>query len=122
MSNGRKDVARRRAARSLAAMTEDEDAEIVRGAMADPENPPLTTENFRRMRPATVVAPEIVRRARGERGPQKAPTKRLISLRLDADLVERFRSTGPGWQRLINEALRDAAPRGAGSRARSRKP
>jgi hypothetical protein len=27
----------------------DEDAEIVRGAMADPENPPLTAENFRRI-------------------------------------------------------------------------
>src|ERR1700693_2254759 len=122
MSNSDRAAARRRAARSLAAISDEEGAEIVRGARAAPENPPLTAENFRRMRPATVVAPEIVRRARGERGPQKAPTKRLISLRLDADLVERFRSTGPGWQRLINEALRDAAPRGAGSRARSRKP
>jgi len=58
-------------------MSDDEKTEIVRGAMADPENPPLTAENFRRMRPASVAAPEIVRRARGQHGPQKAPTKRV---------------------------------------------
>jgi uncharacterized protein (DUF4415 family) len=68
-----------------------------------------------------VAAPEIVHRARGQRGPQKAPTKLLVSLRLDADLVERFRATGPGWQRLINDLLRQAAPSGDGSRARLRK-
>ena len=121
MSNSDRAAARRRAARSLAAMSDEEDAEIVRGATADPENPPLTADNFRRMRPARVVAPEIVRRARGENGPQNAPTKRRVSLRLDADLVERFRATGAGWQRLINDLLRQAAPSGNGSRARPRK-
>jgi hypothetical protein len=82
MSNSDRTAARRRAALSLEAMSDEEDAAIVRGAMADPENPPLTAENFRRMRLASVAAPEIVRRARGQCGPQKAPTKLLVSLRL----------------------------------------
>ena len=37
-------------------------------------------------------------RKRGERGPQKAPTKQQVTLRLDKDVVERFRATGAGWQ------------------------
>jgi uncharacterized protein (DUF4415 family) len=40
------------------------------------------------------------------RGPQKAPTKVLTSLRLDADVLEFFRAQGPGYQSRINEALR----------------
>jgi uncharacterized protein (DUF4415 family) len=45
------------------------------------------------------------------RGPQKKPTKRLVSLRLDPDVIERFRATGPGWQARINDALRDHLPK-----------
>jgi uncharacterized protein (DUF4415 family) len=46
---------------------------------------------------------KIVRR--GKRGPQKAPTKKLVSLRLSPEVVEHFRSTGPGWQTRIDETL-----------------
>jgi len=41
------------------------------------------------------------------RGPQKAPTKELISIRLPRDVVGRFRAGGPGWQGRMEEALRD---------------
>jgi uncharacterized protein (DUF4415 family) len=34
--------------------------------------------------------------------------KEQVSLRLDKDVVARFRATGPGWQTRINEALRRA--------------
>jgi uncharacterized protein (DUF4415 family) len=59
--------------------------------------------------------PQAVRRAldetkrrRGQRGPQKAPTKVLMTIRLDADVIEHFKAQGPGWQTRINEALRKA--------------
>ncbi len=42
----------------------------------------------------------------GQRGPQKAPTKRLISLRLSQEVVEHYKSLGPGWQTRIDEALK----------------
>lgn len=45
---------------------------------------------------------------RRTRGPQVAPTKVPVSIRLDADIVARFKSGGPGWQGRINEALRKA--------------
>ena len=32
-----------------------------------------------------------------------------ITLRIDQDVLEHFRSGGPGWQDRINEALRKAA-------------
>ncbi len=90
-------------------MTDEEDAEIRAGALSDPDNPPLTEEMWARMRPAVEVAPEIVAAYRRRRGAQKAPTKQLVSIRLDRDVVAYFRKRGPGWQRRINEALRKAA-------------
>jgi uncharacterized protein (DUF4415 family) len=33
----------------------------------------------------------------------------VLNLRLDSDVVEHFRATGPGWQTRINDALRRAA-------------
>jgi uncharacterized protein (DUF4415 family) len=35
-------------------------------------------------------------------------TKELFSLRIDKDVLERFRADGPGWQSRMNEALRKA--------------
>ncbi len=45
----------------------------------------------------------------GQRGPQKAPTKKLVSLRLSPDVLTYFRGTGEGWQSRIDEALRKVA-------------
>src|SRR5206468_161578 len=76
----------------------------------DAENPEWTEEDFRRARPALEVLPrevvEAIRRYRGQRGPQKSPTKELISLRVDREVVDAFRATGRGWQTRANEALR----------------
>jgi len=52
----------------------------------------------------------LIRRGRG-RPPLEAP-KRLVSLRLDPDVIERFRATGPGWQSRINRILRDYLEKG----------
>ena len=76
---------------------------------ADGEVRELTAEDYRRMRPLSDFPDlEALVRGRGERGPQKAPTKQQVTLRLDRDVLERFRSTGPGWQRRINDVLREA--------------
>jgi uncharacterized protein (DUF4415 family) len=69
----------------------------------------LTAEDFRHMRPLSDFPDlaELVRK-RGERGPQKTPTKQQVTLRLDRDVLDRFRATGPGWQGRINNVLRKA--------------
>lgn len=45
---------------------------------------------------------------RRARGPQKAPTKVSVTLRLDSEIVERFRASGKGWQSRINDILKCA--------------
>ncbi len=74
----------------------------------DPENPEWTAADFARARPAAEVVPEIAAAYRRYRGPQKRPTKKLVSLRLDPDVIERFRAGGRGWQARINATLRKA--------------
>jgi uncharacterized protein (DUF4415 family) len=50
------------------------------------------------------VGDRLIRRGRG-RPPADSP-KKLVSLRLDQDVIDRFRAGGPGWQSRINAALR----------------
>lgn len=49
---------------------------------------------------------KVVRR--GKRGPQKTPTKKLVSLRLSPEVIDHFKSTGRGWQTRIDSTLREA--------------
>ena len=89
--------------------TSEEEAAINRGIVADPDNPELDDAAFAAMQPARMVVPAIVAaHARRQRGPQKRPTKELISLRLDRDVVEALRASGNGWQRRAGEMLRKA--------------
>jgi uncharacterized protein (DUF4415 family) len=41
--------------------------------------------------------------------PRSPNPKQAIKLRLDPDVLDHFRSLGPGWQTRINAALRRAA-------------
>jgi uncharacterized protein (DUF4415 family) len=54
---------------------------------------------------------KVVRR--GKRGPQKAPTKKLVSLRLSPEVIEHFKADGPGWQTRIERTLLESIRRGA---------
>jgi len=77
--------------------------------MIDDENPELTAEDFARMRPAREVFPELVAwseaRKRGQRGPQKKPKKVMVSLRVNSDVLERFKSSGKGYQTRMAAVL-----------------
>jgi uncharacterized protein (DUF4415 family) len=41
--------------------------------------------------------------------PKASATKGLTTLRIDRDVLNHFKSQGPGWQSRINAALRKAA-------------
>lgn len=88
-----------------------------RASRPDTENPEWTEDDFRLARPALEVLPKAVVDAitahRRGRGPQKSPTKELISLRVDRDVVAAFRASGSGWQARANDALRAYAKRRA---------
>ena len=51
---------------------------------------------------------EMLARATINKGgrPLSLKPRRLISLRLPADVIERWRATGPGWQTRMAERLR----------------
>ena len=103
-----------------------ETAQINRGVAADPDNPEWTDADFARARPAREVLPPhlykaAVKRYRGQRGPQKSPVKKSVTLRLDPDILAGYKAMGPGWQTRMNEALRraltnDGLPRVRGQR------
>jgi len=65
----------------------------------DPDNPPWREE---------MLGPPVLRRGRG---PQRSPTKVSTTVRIDADVLEYFRATGPGYQTRMNEVLRQAMKR-----------
>ena len=69
----------------------------------DPDDAPeLTDEWFRRAEQHR--GGKLVRRGR----PPLAQPKKHINIRLDADLVDRLKAGGPGWQSRANDMLRKA--------------
>lgn len=76
----------------------------------DEENPEWTDEDFARARPAAeVLPPEVLAAfAKPKGGRPKGSNKEQVSLRLDKDVIAKFKAAGPGWQSRMNEALRRA--------------
>jgi uncharacterized protein (DUF4415 family) len=73
----------------------------------DIENPEWTKEDFARAVPMSGLPKglqEVLTKAK--RGPQKAPTKVPVSIRLSVDVVTALRATGEGWQTRVDDALR----------------
>ena len=94
--------------RTLVRPTDEQEVAIQRGIAQDPDNPELIDEELASLRPAREVHPELVAEYLRTRGKQKAPTKVLVSLRLEREVVERLRASGRGWQARANDMLRKA--------------
>ena len=78
------------------------------------DNTEWSREDFARARLASEVHPPHVVRALVRKpgrpvGWTKPDAKQQIALRLDSDVIEKFKSGGPGWQTRMNEAPRAAA-------------
>ena len=67
----------------------------------------LSAADIKRLRPAREMLPASLRAKLGVRGPQRAPTKQRVTIRLSPEVVERFRATGDGWQTRVDAALQD---------------
>jgi uncharacterized protein (DUF4415 family) len=80
---------------------------IIRADTPDDENPEWTRERIRNSIRLKDLPPSVQRAiANIQRGPQQAPTKVAISIRLSADVAAGLRATGAGWQTRADEALR----------------
>ena len=70
------------------------------------DNPEWTKEDFANAKPLAEAFPELAASIRRGRGPNKAPTKKLVSLRLSGQVIEAYKAKGPGWQSRIDADLR----------------
>jgi uncharacterized protein (DUF4415 family) len=77
----------------------------------DDENPEWTEVDFARARPVEdfPALAAAFPKARGRPvGSTKPVRKEQIALRVDADVLARYKAGGPGWQTRMNAALRAA--------------
>lgn len=88
--------------------TEDQ---IQRMIVSDPDAPEATDDQLAQAKPFSEAFPALADAMRKNVGgrPKSDNPKVAVSLRLDQEIVARFKATGPGWQTRINDVLRDAA-------------
>jgi uncharacterized protein (DUF4415 family) len=74
----------------------------------DVENPEWTEEAIKNALPFSALPNSIqnVISKNRRRGPQKAPKKVPVSIRLSPDVANGLRATGGGWQNRADEVLR----------------
>lgn len=77
----------------------------------DDDNPEWTDEEIAQARPGHEVFKELgMEPPRGRGRPPVAEPKTRVTLRLDGDVIEYFKTKNPkGWQTRVNKALRKAA-------------
>ena len=91
-----------RSGHMLELLSPEEDAAITAAAMSDPDAIPFTDEEWEQIKP-------LVRRGLGR--PPGSGSKSQVTLRIDREVLEKFKTTGAGWQTRMNEVLRQWAKR-----------
>jgi len=72
----------------------------------DADNPEWTRGDFAKAKaPKDVLSADVLSKFGKHRGPQKAPKKVPVSIRLSPLVVSHFRRQGPGWQARIDAVL-----------------
>jgi len=93
-----KQTIKTRSGRVLAMPTPEEDAAINAGIAQDPDTYEPGAAEFKQLR-------------RGR--PLGSGTKVQVTLRIDEEVVEKFKASGAGWQTRINDALKSWVQRNA---------
>jgi uncharacterized protein (DUF4415 family) len=79
--------------------TAQEDAAINAGIAADPDTHAVSAREMAQMRPL-----------RGR--PRVERPKESVTMRLDAEVLDALKASGPGWQTRVNGLLKQAVRRG----------
>jgi uncharacterized protein (DUF4415 family) len=94
----------------LAKVDATTDEEIAQQIAEDPDTAPELTDE--QLGEAELFEGDRFVRRVGR--PKGSGTKEVVTLRIDRDVLDRFRADGPGWQTRLNDVLRAAsAPRPA---------
>jgi uncharacterized protein (DUF4415 family) len=81
--------------RFIKLLSSQEDAAITAAALSDPDALPLTDAQWAQVKPQ-------LKRGR----PLGSGSKTQVTLRIDTEVLNKFKATGSGWQSRINEVLR----------------
>jgi uncharacterized protein (DUF4415 family) len=84
-------------------LTDAEEAEVQAMIAQDPDSPELTEAQMR----SPMSFSEAISRGPGR--PRLPNAKEAVTLRLDPDVVERFKTRGADWRAQMAEAIRKAA-------------
>lgn len=93
----------------LPPLSDEEEAEIQRKIAADPDHPEATDEELAQFRPFAEVFPQLAASIeRSRRIKEASRPLQEISLKLDPEVIAKFKATGRGWRSRINEVLKQA--------------
>jgi uncharacterized protein (DUF4415 family) len=92
-------------------ISDAEEARIQKMIASDSDAPEMTPEQAAKAKPFAEAFPTLAETMRKNVGgrPRLASPKVPVSIRLDQDVIAKFKATGPGWQSRINEVLRKSA-------------
>jgi uncharacterized protein (DUF4415 family) len=92
-------------------LTDKEEAEIQRMIASDPDNQELTDEQLKQGKPFREALPDLYKSIQRSRGrPRVEKPKEAVTLRLDPDVLARFKAAGKDWRARMVEALEKAKP------------
>lgn len=87
------------------------EAEVQAMIASDPDAPEATDEQLAAARPFAEAHPSLAQTMRRAGGRPKLDAPKVpVSIRLDADVLRKWKATGPGWQSRINAALKAVKP------------
>lgn len=90
-------------------LTDKQEAKIQKRIASDPDAPEATDAQLAKAKPFAEAMPDLMESIKRGRGrPLAAETKHPVTIRLDRNVVEKFKATGKGWQSRINEILKQA--------------
>lgn len=91
-------------------LTDEEEAEIQGMITSDPDNPEITDAQVAGRKSFADAFPDMADTLKRSRGrPRLANAKEAVTLRLDPEIVERFKAKGDDWRSRMAEALKNAS-------------
>lgn len=90
-------------------LTDEEEAEIQRQIAADPDDFELTDEMAAKPMTFAEAFPDLAESIKRSRGRPKVESPlQAVTLRVDAETLERFKATGRNWRSRMSQALKGA--------------
>jgi uncharacterized protein (DUF4415 family) len=87
-------------------LTDEEEAEIQRMIASDPENPEITDDQIKTRKSFAEAFPDLSDSIRRKRGRPSLPdAKEAVTLRLDPEVVRRFKARGADWRAQMAQVL-----------------